>query len=606
MITLRELNYKIYKYLFLFICCTILFSTFFIQYQVFDNVHVLHLLSLSMLIGATFICIPLLLHTSKTYLALDVIDLLFVLLIFIITLKYDFKLHLSDWKIETGWLLLSFWFVLRMILNMFPMFKLDITNAIIFIGCIQLFYGLLQLYGLTQSNNNIFPMTGFFYNPGPYSGYIATILPLCLHRYLSENKKHLKLYFFFVLILLFSVIPAGMSRTAWIGTSVSCTLVLALHGNLYNKINSYFHTKRKRFIIYSCFVTFIISIILFSFFMIKKDSADGRLFIWKNTCSLIIENPWSGYGIGMFPYVYGKKQADYFSNKEYSEKEERIAGSPEFAFNDYLQLTVEAGFIGILIFLVLAIYIIKRGLQNKEYGFVASIISLLIFALGSYPFQIISFWVIGLFLVAGCISSKKDKYILTGNKKLKMVIILLISSSILLHNKIQDYTPMIELWSKARLLINNEAFKPANVCYEKIYKYYEHNSYFLFEYAQNLIKQEKYNESNMILTRSTLISCDPMIYNVMGKNYQMMKYYERAESCFLYAANLLPGRIYPYYLLAKLYAEPNFLNKEKVEQMAHIVLTKQPKVESKAIDEMRIEVRGLLENLYSAGKKTNE
>lgn len=51
-----------------------------------------------------------------------------------------------------------------------------------------------------------------------------------------------------------------------------------------------------------------------------------------------------------------------------------------------------------------------------------------------------------------------------------------------------------------------------------------------------------------------------------------------------------------YYLLAKLYAEPDFYHETKMKQMINIVLTKEPKVYSKAIHEMRMEMNILLNN----------
>ena len=81
-----------------------------------------------------------------------------------------------------------------------------------------------------------------------------------------------------------------------------------------------------------------------------------------------------------------------------------------------------------------------------------------------------------------------------------------------------------------------------------------------------------------------------MILNIIGKNYQEMQYYEKAETYYLASVHRLPGRIYPYYLLAKLYAEPEYRNWEKFEKMQRIVLTKEPKVYSTAIREMRSEM----------------
>ena len=60
---------------------------------------------------------------------------------------------------------------------------------------------------------------------------------------------------------------------------------------------------------------------------------------------------------------------------------------------------------------------------------------------------------------------------------------------------------------------------------------------------------------------------------------------------------MLPNRLYPFYLLAKLYIEPDFFDKDKAIQMAEIVLKKKPKVHSRAVDEMRTEMEVLLSNI---------
>jgi tetratricopeptide (TPR) repeat protein len=124
--------------------------------------------------------------------------------------------------------------------------------------------------------------------------------------------------------------------------------------------------------------------------------------------------------------------------------------------------------------------------------------------------------------------------------------------------------------------------------YAKQYPYLQEEIRFLFEYAQSLSKSEQYAQSNEILQRAIKISCDPMLYNIMGKNYQALKQYELAEQCFTKAANLVPNRLYPHYLLAKLYHEMG--QKEKAEAETNIVLTKQPKIESMAVKEMRDEL----------------
>lgn len=61
--------------------------------------------------------------------------------------------------------------------------------------------------------------------------------------------------------------------------------------------------------------------------------------------------------------------------------------------------------------------------------------------------------------------------------------------------------------------------------------------------------------SNLIIEEAARLSADPMIRNIMGKNYQTMKQYPQAESAFLKASHMVPNRLYPLYLLAKMYHE---------------------------------------------------
>ncbi len=113
----------------------------------------------------------------------------------------------------------------------------------------------------------------------------------------------------------------------------------------------------------------------------------------------------------------------------------------------------------------------------------------------------------------------------------------------------------------------------------------------MFEYGHILHKQQKPEESIRILMEAMKYSSDPMILNIIGKNHQQTGDYLAAERWLIRSTYRLPGRIYPYYLLAKLYAEPDFRQPDKLEEMKQIVLAKAPKIYSTAIEEMRREVK---------------
>lgn len=52
-------------------------------------------------------------------------------------------------------------------------------------GGIEAIWGLRQLFGFSASGHLQYVLTGSFFNPGPYAGYLAMVLPICLHQYIS-------------------------------------------------------------------------------------------------------------------------------------------------------------------------------------------------------------------------------------------------------------------------------------------------------------------------------------------------------------------------------------------------------------------------------------
>jgi tetratricopeptide (TPR) repeat protein len=316
----------------------------------------------------------------------------------------------------------------------------------------------------------------------------------------------------------------------------------------------------------------------------------------------IVKHPF-GVGLGNFAGSYGDVQAEYFASGAGSEREEYVAGGVEYAFNEYLQICIETGIISFLVFLAFVVYVLILGIRNKNCLPAGSLISLLIFASMSYPFNVLPFVIAFVFLSALCIadnsvSDKKDK----KNKRLypKFVIwffLITIPVSLALHSSghFQFSTFNFQLnynayrqWKNTSMLHNMNMHEEAAEEYAEQYPCLQDEIKFLFEYAQSLSKSEQYGKSNEILHRAMQISCDPMLYNVMGRNCQAMKEYEQAEQCFKKAINLVPNRLYPHYLLAKLYHEMG-LN-DKAEMETNIVLTKPPKVESMAVEEMRAEL----------------
>lgn len=93
--------------------------------------------------------------------------------------------------------------------------------------------------------------------------------------------------------------------------------------------------------------------------------------------------------------------------------------------------------------------------------------------------------------------------------------------------------------------------------------------------------------------RSGKVCCDVAILNAAAFYYKHIGEYEQTEKFFKKSINQLPIRIYPYYMLAKLYADSAYYDRKKMEEMITIVINKEPKVHSKAVDAMKEEIRKL-------------
>ncbi|WP_425286635.1 hypothetical protein [Bacteroides maternus] len=66
----------------------------------------------------------------------------------------------------------------------FPYFYVYVAWSLVLIGAVEAVWGLCQLYGFSVSGHSRYALTGSFFNPGPYGGYLAMVLPVCVHLYL--------------------------------------------------------------------------------------------------------------------------------------------------------------------------------------------------------------------------------------------------------------------------------------------------------------------------------------------------------------------------------------------------------------------------------------
>lgn len=278
-----------------------------------------------------------------------------------------------------------------------------------------------------------------------------------------------------------------------------------------------------------------------------------------------------------------------------------VAGTPEYGFNEYLQLAMELGLVGLFAFLILIGYCFFCSYRNREYGICGAYISLLIFSFASYPLRLLPFWIVLLFLCALSVSRrgtrKKTRQIHLGYKTTLMLgVVCLVLSGYTLYQRKSEYKAYRD-WNALQRYTFTTLKEKDRPYYDSLYPMLQSEPKFLFDYAQFLIGTENREEAKAVLERGVMLSCDPMFHNVKARNHQALGEFKEAEYHLRYAATMLPYRVYPYYLLTKLYAEEAFYDAGKLKECAQMVLTMEPKVQSTAIKEMRKEINEILQSV---------
>ena len=488
------------------------------------------------------------------------------------------------------------WFVVKIIYRLFPKLKSLVLVGLVAWGVVEAAWGLGQLYYYFPAKHALFRTTGSFFNPGPHGGFIALIIPLTLYYWLVSRQKNKWVGYLFLFggAILLMVLPATLSRTAWMAAVAGCLTVVSVNKRFQARFRSFWRQHERGRVLGIVILSLFVTVTAYGVYHLKKDSADGRLFMWKITALAIEDTRLKGTGLGGFRTAYANAQMNYSKSGKATATEKLVAGSPEYAFNEYLQVFLEQGILGFILFLTFSLLIIRSGIRNKQVGATGSFVALSVFAFASYPYQLWQFPVVWVLLGATCTASpgmgnyRVSRYNRKETLFLALLLTALFTASIACFSRQKVFMQARKEWKRLHPLYTMKAYESVEGEYMKLYPALNHEPRFVFEYGMVLNATGQREKADRIFTRGLEISSDPMFYNVKGRNH------DKAEDCYIKSTWLLPERVYPYYLLTKLHADSLNYNPGKMHQAAKTVLEKEPKVHSQAIMEMREEVKKIL------------
>lgn len=427
---------------------------------------------------------------------------------------------------------------------------------------------------------------GSFSNSGPMGCFLSVCASLFIAVCTGESKQIIRIPLAVLAVSASILMACTLSRASVLSFAVSMLLLLM-------KRDDFSAFIRRNWI----YLTLAVSLLGTGAYFFKKPSADGRLLMTRINMRMISEGGLAGTGLGNYGGAYGEAQAHFFAEyldngsdrmdiDRIPESLRKVADCPSNAFNEYLKMGVESGPVPMILLIGLTLTGIICTYRSNSY-WCYPLITVSVFACFSYPFEIGVLLLMFVICLASNDSGKSIGGTGIGFFLLMTVVLIPIYRS---HISVIDSMNFRFRASGIKGLFENRPNRYSILGYGSLPDGL-YDEKVIFEYGQSLNECGNYTMSDSLLTIGTSISSDPMFWNVMGNNSLMQGKYREAEYRYKHAFYMVPNRLYPLYLMAKLYYTEGdtarFLNMaDKIESFV-------PKVESVQTERLRSEIREL-------------
>ncbi len=535
---------------------------------------------------------------------LDVMVLLF-LVYAILTTAFHNRDLLSRKNMENLGLLLTYFLSKRIFMD--RKFHVNTFNtSILGLVMVQIAIAFLQLNNTLTSFNSNFLITGFFNNSGPYAIYLSALLVYCLATFLYCPSKIIKFISLSQFVIGVPIVIFTLSRAAWLGLFAGIIVIVESKYNIVYKLGIYIKSKTYKGVLLVC-LTSIIAYSLYFLYHFKKDSADGRLLVWKVSNKIFQDHFLSGIGAGHFPATFLNYQSQYFRyHPNLIPTEGRLAGEVWYAFNHILQIGIEQGIIGIVLFTTLLIIVFKYckillsrstsnqilslGLGASASAIVIFVSSLFSYSLSVLPILILFFYSLSIIsanyeILKKSIDTDQNKIIIKKNIVLTTIIFLF---GIYFINHSKNVLNAYKHWH----MIESRGYENNDI--EKLSRFrfiLDQDADFLIKRAEYLLDLGRYYEGIELLEHAKNTCSNPQLYFLLGNAYENLNLFKKAEKQYIFLSSAIPNLLQPKFLLAMLYYKQGHIMEWK--KLALEVINFKPKVQSPITEAMMRETQTL-------------
>ena len=480
--------------------------------------------------------------------------------------------------------------------------------AIAAIAVLESIHCLMQYLGVLPSLSIYYKVTGSWNNPNVTAIFLALTVPIFLYL-LKDRYKKIMLTGLILLLLALLLLKC---RAAFIGVIFSAIVYYGLEYQftdwIGNKKNS---TSAKALLVLSLIIMIPACSYLYN---IKKDSADGRKFIWKLSAGMIKQKPITGYGYGYFEKEYNLYQVDYIKNGKATPEESAHAGPVIMPHNELLLSAVEGGGLGLVLILWFFASLIftvrqkKRYLNPQETAHVpaaknsffnlayAAIISFILMSMVNSTIQIIPIMCL-MIIYSGLICSTvqpvgflKNNRIISIAANSVMIVISMYLIFLLFGMALADRQN-----KKAKLLKGAGNYQEALKIMGSIESSLKENSDYWQNYGHLNFKIKNYQQAAVCFKKAKTFSSLPPLYLGAGKVHEKMKQYPQAIREYETLAALYPSKFLYRMLLLDAYV----MDKDTASAVitAAKIIELKPKIVSEKVNAYKNKCRFLLRKL---------
>ncbi|WP_303207154.1 O-antigen ligase family protein [Bacteroides oleiciplenus] len=437
-------------------------------------------------------------------------------------------------------------------------------------------WGYLQFFECIPSYSIYFSITGPFHNPAVLAIILSLLLGVALNGFIifyDYLKKHRMLLAGMVLIVIFSI-------SLLILTYARAAYMALLASVLYCLYIKFVFVKQNNIrLFYILGMMILLPIFIGILYILKPQSANGRLLVWKISGKMIQDRPVLGLGKGGFAANYLYYQADYMKSST-SLSEKKLAGSTHLAFNEPLRVTVEYGLVGFFVYLVFVIWTFLPPRKRNAVSVITKsvMVGIVSWSMFAYPDQV--FPVLTLLVIAiACYLNKKSEngYGLSMNRLFRkfMIIGLCCAIPFLGERLWVKWKAYHELYTILHSSSSCEIVAQPDV-FIRLKKEMIDDIGFAYFYCQ--LMRKSHQESEYLYVQHLLEQNfpSPGLLLMKGDYLKEKEKWKEAEEAYILAAYMVPTLQTPRAKLAFLYNEIG--KKEEALAIAHKLLTEKVKV----------------------------